>query len=292
MNPAQSKTVMVTGATGALGRAVLARLARDARFRVVTAGRQGCDLRFDLRDAEQIRNAVASAQADWILHLAATFSGEFDEACTSNVDAARHLLDAVLASGRECRVVLIGSAAEYGVVQPEQNPVGEDRVLAPVSVYGTTKAWQTQLASLYAARGADVVVARIFNLEGPGLGERLFAGRLQRQIDDVLGGRKQSMEFGPLGAVRDYISTADAAEQLLAIASGAIAGGVYHVASGTPVRMRDLMLRRLAEHGIDPAIVQEAPELTNRSGYDVPVIYADIRKTMELMNNWRAGGNA
>lgn len=283
--------VLVTGASGALGRAVCARL-REGGQRVVTAGRsEGNQLRLDLSDAQQIQAVLASSQPDLVLHLAASFAGDYAQAVALNVEASRQLLEAVEQSGRSIRVVLIGSAAEYGVVEPEENPIGEARALKPVSVYGMSKAWQTQLAHLYAARGVDVAVARVFNLIGPGMSERLFVGRLQQQIAAVLAGRQQSIELGPLSATRDYLSTEAAAEQLLAIAALAPAGSVHNVASGEPVTMRALMQRMLAEHGLDPAIVAEAPALSNRSGYDVPVIYADIGKTRALLQQWRNGAN-
>jgi nucleoside-diphosphate-sugar epimerase len=177
-------------------------------------------------------------------------------------------------------------------VHPDENPVREDRVLRPVSVYGMTKAWQTQLAGLYAARGVDVAVARVFNLEGPGMSERLFVGRLQKQIQEVLAGSRQVIELGPLDATRDYLSTAEAAEQLLAIAAYAPAGSIHHVASGVPVTMRALMERMLAASGLDAGIVRENRELSNRSGYDVPAIYADVGATMALLKQWRNSDEA
>jgi nucleoside-diphosphate-sugar epimerase len=289
------KTVLVTGATGALGRAVIARLQKEDGCRVLAASRQPADaagLQLDVRDREQLTAVIGHTRPDLVLHLAASFANDFDEAYAVNVEATRNLLDAVQQSGTGTRVLLVGSAAEYGVVRPEENPIREDHLLVPVSIYGMTKAWQTQLAGLYASRGVDVVVARVFNLDGPGMSERLFIGRLQQQIDEVLAGRKSAIELGPLGAVRDYLSTADAAEQLLAIAAHAKRGQVHHVASGIPVTMRELMVKRLAAYRLDAAIVQEAAELSNRVGYDVPAIYADVSSTMQLMNIWRKSGEA
>lgn len=289
------KTVMVTGATGALGQAVIGLLRKGANCRVIAASRQ-CDdtngLQLDVSDHRQLAAAIDSTEPDLVLHLAATFAGEFDEAYAINVEAARHLLDAVQQSGRRTRVLLVGSAAEYGAVQPEENPIREDRVLNPVSLYGLTKAWQTQLAGLYASRGVDVVVARVFNLDGPGLSDRLFIGRLQKQIEEVLDGRKSVIELGPLSAIRDYVSTHEAADQILAIAAHAESGSVHHVASGIAVEMRDLLARYLRLHGLDTSIVREAAELSARAGYDAPAIYADVTKTMHLMKIWRAGVEA
>lgn len=285
------KTVLVTGAAGALGQAVIARLREDGHWRVVATSRH-CDesigFQLDVRDSEQFAATINRAGPDLILHLAATFTGDFDDAYATNVEATRHLLDLIQQkSGSRIRVLLAGSAAEYGMVRPEDNPIREDRLLAPVSVYGLTKAWQTQLAGLYASRGVDVVVARIFNLDGGDISERLFIGRLQRQIEEVLAGRKSAIELGPLSAVRDYVSTDEAAEQILAIGTCAESGRVYHVASGVPITMRALLARYLAVYKLDPSIVKEAPELTTHIGYDVPAIYADVTSTMQLVRAWR-----
>ena len=283
-------TVLVTGATGALGQAVIARLRKDGCSNVLPTSRHCSDVsgfRLDVLDHNQAEKAIHDTKPDLVLHLAATYSSDFEEAYALNVGAARHLLEVVQHSGLQTRILLVGSAAEYGVVRPEENPIDEDHVLRPVSVYGITKAWQTQLAGLYASRGVDVVVARVSNLDGPGLSERLFIGRLQNQIAEVKAGRKSVIELGPLSATRDYVSTVEAADQLLAIAAHANSGEVYHVASGVPITMRALLGRYLTMNGLDESIVQEAVELSNRIGYDVPVIYANITKTTHLLNHWR-----
>ena len=280
------KTVLVTGATGALGQALVARLRKGGNYHVVATSRH-CDnengFQLDVRNPDQIAAAINRTEPNLIMHLAATFATDFDEAYAVNVEATRHLLDAVKKSGANMRVLLVGSAAEYGVVRPEENPIRENRVLKPVSIYGLTKSWQTQLAGLYACRGMDIVVARVFNLDGPGLTERLFIGSLQKQIKDVLAGKKSVIELGPISATRDYLTTDEAADQILAIAEHADSGRVYHVASGIPVTMRDLLILHLTINKLDAAIVRESAALTNHIGYDVPVIYADVTNTMQLM---------
>jgi len=280
------KTVLVTGATGALGQAVIKRLRQSGNCRVVATSRRYADedsLQLDVRNAEQLATAIERTKPELILHLAATFVNDFNEAYAVNVEATRQLLEAVQQSASCPRVLLIGSAAEYGVVKPEESPIREDHVLSPVSIYGLTKAWQTQLAGLYACRGVDIVVARVFNLDGPKLSERLFIGRLQKQIEEVLAGRKSVIELGSLAATRDYVSTDEAADQILAIAAHGESGRVYHVASGKPVTMRDILIRYLSIHKLDASIVHEGSDLTNRVGYDVPAIYADVTSTLQLM---------
>lgn len=279
------RKVLITGATGALGQALMSRLAAnqsDLDFFAPSRG-EGPE-QLDLRHHNHIVRTIERTQPNLIMHLAATFSNDFDEAFAINVSAARHILQAIEELALLTRVILIGSAAEYGLVSVEENPISEERVLRPVSIYGVTKAWQTELAYMYATRGVNVVVARIFNLIGPCLSERLFIGRLHKQIEELHCGRRAKIEVGPLSAIRDYISINDAITQLLAIADFGEAGEVYHVANGQPITMRELLARELAAHGLDESVVIEDSELSNRRGYDVPSIYADISKTTALMN--------
>lgn len=281
------KTVLVTGSTGALGQAIINCLQKDGGYEVIATSRNNDDSsrRLDVSDHEQLAALIDRENPELIFHLAATFVNDFDEAYAVNVEASRQLLETVQRSGRKTRVLLIGSAAEYGVIHPEENPVREDHVLNPVSVYGLTKAWQTQLAGFYSSCGVDAVVARVFNLDGDNLSERLFIGRLKKQIDDVLTGRQSVIELGPLNASRDYLSTDEAAAQILTVADHGESGQVYHVASGKPVVMREILVRYLEKNQLDISIVKESAGLSQRTGYDVPVIYADVSKTSRLGEN-------
>src|SRR5579884_3406495 len=155
------KRVLVTGGTGALGRAVITRMHNLGVCQVTVAGRQQrtgdtSGIQCDIRNLEQLSAALDRAKPDWVLHLAATFSGDLNEAYAINFAPAQRILEWVQRNGLKTRVILIGSAAEYGVVRPNENPIREDHVLAPVSVYGVSKACQSQLVSFYTGQGVDV----------------------------------------------------------------------------------------------------------------------------------------
>ena len=278
------KTVLVTGATGALGLAVTEYINKNEGYEIVSTSRNGENTNFqlDITDKEQLSKIIAQVRPKFILQLAATFTHDFEDAYAVNVEANRQLLEIVQHSKIGARVILIGSAAEYGVIQPDENPVTEDHILNPVSVYGLTKAWQSQLVGFYAKRGVDVVVARVFNLKGENLSDKLFIGRLRNQIDDVLSSDKSTIELGSLSATRDYISVEHAVQKIFSIAESGESGNIYNVASGKPILMRELLVEYLEKYGLDISIVNETAESSNHTGYDVPVIYADIRKTLRL----------
>jgi len=277
----------VTGAAGGLGRLLCGRLAEDGTVELVRTDRRGADasgdLPCDITDPAAVAALVGRTRPDRIYHLAGSASGDFERDCAVNADGARFLCEAVRGLGLRSRIVVIGSAAEYGLIAPAENPVSEVRAPRPVTVYGLTKAFQTGIASFYAARhGVDIVVARLFNLLAPGLAEHLFVGRAERLFAQFRRGEVATLEFGNLSSARDYVDGDEAVGQLLRIADRGVRGEVYHVASGRPIVMRDLLARLLREAAIDPGVVREAPERPTRLGTDVPMIYADISKTRAL----------
>ncbi len=284
-------TVLVTGATGGLAAAVLERFAAAGSGPVVASGRaEGARIagdadyvRCDLSDRDDVRALVARIRPRAVVHLAGSFRNDLAADTTVNALSAGWLIEALSDTGCDARVVLIGSAAEYGVVAPEDNPVPESRPLRPVSVYGLTKAMQTQLAGYFAAaKGADVVVARLFNVVGPGLSDRLFAGRAQRQIEAFARGEIERLEFGSLEAARDYLDTGEAAERIARVFAHGRRGEVYNVGSGRPVTMRALLESMLARAGIPDAPVVERPVAGRAAVIDLPCIYADVGKLERL----------
>lgn len=281
--------VLITGATGCLGRLLRARLAEDPHVELLLTSRSRLGepnhTRCDLAEADAVKRLIAETRPDRVFHLAGSRSGDYEQDRAVNAEAARWLCEAVRQQSLACRVILIGSAAEYGLVHPSENPLSETRSVRPASVYGLTKAFQTQIASLYATgHGMDVVVARMFNLLAPGLAEHLFVGRAERLIAKYRRGEVQRLSFANLSARRDYVTGADAVTQLLLIASKGRAGEVYHIASGRAVQVRDLLMRMLSEAGIKPEVVREDEERSAAMGAEIPVIYADLSKTKALAN--------
>ena len=278
---------LVTGASGFAGSHLLEYLKSHHGATCIGTSRTPSDnpsiLRCELTDGRQVEDVIEQTRPSVIIHAAGSFSNDFETDYMNNVVAAKVILDAVQKCQKDARVVLMGSAAEYGHVSDEDNPVSEEHPLKPISVYGWCKAAQTLLAPLYLnLYGLQVMVARTFNLSGRGMSEKLFTGRVEQQIRDVKSGKSDRISVGNLDAKRDYIDIDDACVMYHAIASRGIAGEVYNVGSGTAVSMRELLHKMLAEYGLDAAIVDESQNF--RPPNEVSMIYADIGKITALMN--------
>jgi len=244
---------MVTGGSGFLGRHLLARLV-DMGAEVVAIGRRPIErhptVRFipvDLDDPAFVTRAVAEVGPAVIFHLAGrTPPADPDRLYRSNTMATVHLLDALRASGRPARVVLVGSAAELGPVPVEVLPVAEDYPCRPADAYGLSKLLATA-AGLAARPPLDVIVARVFNPIGPGLPRSQALGRFASDI--AVGSGPLRLLVGDLDARRDFVDARDVAGALIALAERGRAGRVYHVGTGRSERVGDGLARLIALSG-------------------------------------------
>lgn len=264
---AQPKTVMVTGAGGFIGRSLIARMAAapDARLIAVhhaahaVSPRGVTSVSGDLADSETAEKLVRAFRPDTIVHAAGRNKGAEGDLWRDNVLTAKHLLDAAERVSPRPHLILLGSAAEYGINSPE--PIPETAPCHPATAYGRTKLAATQEAMRRAARGkADVTVLRPFNLIGPGIGGELVLGafleRLSRALPVSSGDIKVTM--GRLDAVRDFVPLADLLAIIEAVAEKRICGEIINVCSGRGRATREILQRVAALAGLRVEIVSDA----------------------------------
>lgn len=228
-------SLLVTGAGGFLGRHLVEHLKVVAPAAEIRAPRRAeVDLAGDGWPA-----LLAAAAPSVIFHVAGRLIGTDDELRRDNEQTAARLFAALADATPAPRVVLASSAAVYGAPGSREHPIAETREPKPRGLYAETKRAAERHAERFAARGGRVVVARISNPVGPGMGDHLLCGTVARQVVAIERGRQNpAIALGDLSPLRDFVHASDVAAALWTLAEKGVAGEAYNVAAGysTPVR--------------------------------------------------------
>jgi GDP-4-dehydro-6-deoxy-D-mannose reductase len=258
-----AERALVTGARGFVG-SHLVRELEDNGFDVLAAGHTDGDV----TDPYAMRRLVAAARPAHVFHLAGVREAPLDALLLVNVGGTVNLLDAVAKEASSARVVVVGSAAEYG--ETDREPVVEEHPLGPVTNYGIAKAAQGLAAAAVAARaGIHLARVRLFNLLGPGEPRSFVASALAARIAAIQAGTEAPpLRTGDLTTRRDFVDVRDAARALRLVATHGEAGAVYNVCSGRTTRIGELVEQLLDLAGLDVA-VESVPEAaaTNVRGH-------------------------
>lgn len=201
---------------------------------------------------EVILGRVADFQPSHIINFLGSFSNDFDTDLIANVVVPRALLEAASSSAAQASIVLIGSAAEYGIPLDPISPVDESHPCRPLTVYGLTKHMQSLLACQYATRKTpiNVKLARTFNIISKELSDKLFVGKIYRQIEEIRAGKRCEITCGWLDDVRDYLPISQAVDDYIRILLYGSPGETYNVCSGNPITMRRLLTEILTQEGL------------------------------------------
>jgi len=173
--------ILVTGATGAIGRDLIPLLREKYGNDKVIAGynrrvpEEDPKIKVDVSDIGALRAIVRDKGVSSIYHLAALLSvaAEQDPEAAErvNTQGLRNVLDVMaeqVADGKNMTGFWASSIAVYGEDLPAEN-VAEDVVLKPITVYGKGKvAGEQAIAEFYRTAGVEMRVIRFPGLNGPG----------------------------------------------------------------------------------------------------------------------------
>ena len=256
------KKALITGATGYLGQQLMAWIKRHTDWEVLGVSRQAtasmdmAPLDCGLADLASWCGLLKNVQPDVIFHLAsAPKAAPADLQRTVTVEGTRKLCRAIFEVAPLARLVIAGSAAEYGVLAPN-TAVSEAHLCQPFSDYGQAKLAQTELAlAAKVELDLNTVVARVFNVygileksnEAIHLPDNAVLTNLLQQLIPYAGtAKKANRETVPLTlrtqqSVRDYLDIHDTLTALMALASQTTPSAIYNVGSGTGTSVQELV---------------------------------------------------
>lgn len=251
--------LLVTGATGVLGRRVVQRL-RAAGHDVVATARSAADgvVPADLSSSAQAHRLVVESQPEVVVHLAGG-QAPSPQVYAANIVPTVHLLDALRAAAPDARVLVTGSAAEYG--EGAGTPIAETALCRPVNDYGRAKLAQTSTARAMAdAWRLQLLVVRPFNVVAGEMPASSPLGNVRRQL--LAGqGRRRTVVCGRTDVRRDFVAADDVAAVVAGLAEQWPQAPVLNLCSGHGVTLGEVLagLARALEVEVD---VVHDPDLT------------------------------
>lgn len=290
--------VLVTGAAGLIGGEAVRAFARAGVevVGIVRASRapgsdQIREVAVDLRDPAATRSLIDCAP-DVVVHAAAVLPRRFEgEDAIAAARENRAIDDVVLAATASlgCPLIFISSTSVYGCVQTsctESSPV------APRGAYGAEKIRSEE--KVLGLRGRTVIL----RISAPYGARQRFETVLRRFIS--LASRGEDLRYYGTGArEQDFTAVEDVSAAIVAAAT-ATSEGIFNVASGQPIAMRDLARLVIQTVGATTSKVLAAgvddPEEHCRARVDITRAAAELhwRPTIDLASgirrlaaNWR-----
>lgn len=277
----------ITGIGGFIGRQLASALRAsfpDACIVALGRGRSShasAIFDIDLLDTGRVRESIDQIHPDYIFHLAGVvYSRDWRELHSGNVQITINILEAVREVGVVSKIIVPGSAAEYGGVRAADLPLVETLAPNPVTPYGVAKVWQTSVARYYATTGLDVVVGRIFNVIGPGAPESLSIGTFASQLGRIKNGEAPpKIMVGNLKPKRDFVDIRDVCQALITLAKRGKSGEIYNICSGASASMEHLLGELITRLGLDVEVSVEPARVKMGEIADIFGSYQKIRES-------------
>ncbi len=244
--------VAVSGATGFVGRHVVAALAR-AGVEPMLWLRPSSPLpalfshhrvaRINVDDPPE-RAFDLLGRPDVLIHLAwgglPNYSSlhHFESELPAHYALLKRLVEEGLST-----LVVAGTCFEYGM---QSGPLSETLVAAPANPYALAKdTLRRELQALQRERPFALTWARLFYVHGEGQAETSLRSQLRRAVES--GAPSFAMSGGE--QLRDYLPVEQAADHLVALATRRRELGIVNVCSGRPVSVRSLVEGWIAANG-------------------------------------------
>jgi UDP-glucose 4-epimerase len=262
------RRVLATGATGAVGPAVVRALIEEGwQVRALVRRDPPPDLlpavvervRGDLLDPASLRRAAEGVDA--VLHMAALLHEQSGDARAMNVDATRTLVDAA----RGKRFVFFSTIAVYG----PGGPFDEESPARPATEYARTK-----LEAEGIVLDAGGIVLRL-----PAVYGSRMKGHYATLVRALARGTFPIIGMGDNH--RTLVHECDLAQAAVLALGAPAAGRLYNVTDGTTHAMRDIIGAIAAALGKSPPRLRVPLPLVRAAGVIVPKLGARLDKYLE-----------
>ncbi len=279
--------VLITGASGFVGRHLLAALAALPDVPQIVAGTYGEEapgllnvraVPLDVTDAERILAVIQAEQPTHVMHLAgisviSQANRDVRRTWDVNTQGTLNVALAIKGGAPACRLIFCSSAQVYGGSFRSGKPLAEDAPLDPENFYAASKAAADILIGQMAKAGLRAIRLRPFNHTGPGQPPQLAVASFASQIAAIeRGEQKPVMKVGNLSMRREFLDVRDVVDAYVLTIQRFDKlpnGTVLNIASGEAIALDAILKMLLAMSAKEIKVVPD-PDLMRPN--DTPVM--------------------
>lgn len=238
----------------------------------------------DILEAKKLKANLRNESWDYVFHLAAFSSPAQSfknpqKTLENNIVGEINLLEGLVSAKSKAKILIIGSADEYGRVEPKHLPIDENTPLSPTSPYAVSKVAQDLLGLQYFINNKlQIVRVRPFNHIGPRQSHLFAIASFAAQIAQCEKKGGGTIKVGNLDTSRDFTDVRDMVKAyILALDEGEL-GEVYNLGSGQAVKMADILKTMVSQSSAKIRIETDKSRLHS---HDIKTIYCDSKKFRE-----------
>ncbi len=240
----------------------------------------------DILDFDNLKQIINEIKPEIIFHLAG-FSSikksfEQPELCKKiNVQGTKNLLEAVINSKINPKILIISSADVYGI--PKSIPTPETAELNPISPYAESRKEQEELCKEYMEK-LQIIISRSSPHIGPGQQPIFVASDFAKQIAEIEKNLKEPIiKVGNLEVKRDFTDVRDMVKTYLLTIEKCKPGEIYNICSGKTYSIKEILDKLLSFTQVKITIKQD-PNKIRKS--DIPVLVGDNSKFVKA-TGWK-----
>ena len=240
--------VLVSGASGFIGKQVVQFLQGLGQWRILTSGRNEEKLKelgadYIVYDINQEHHHCYDrlGRPEVLIHLAWEGLPQYQESFHLDRNLINHyrFLQSMVAQGLPSLTVT-GTCYEYGL---QNGCLREEMPANPTTCYGLAKdVLRRRLAALQKEHPFRLRWLRLFFMHGPGQPARTLMG----QVDQALAAGQESFDMSSGEQLRDYLPAPEVAALIAKVALQTRHDGIFNVCSGQPISVRRLVEEHIA----------------------------------------------
>lgn len=238
----------------------------------------------DITNASKVKDTVKEIRPDMVFHLAAQSSVGLSwkhPALTYsvNITGTVNILEALKEFSPNARILLVGSAEQYGSVAIDEQPIKETQHLVGNNPYSVSKMAQEAAARLFLKdSNLQIIRVRAFNHIGAGQETKFVIPNWCSQVISMEKDlKKDSCLFvGNINVKRDFTDVRDIVRAYILLAENGKSGEIYNVGSGISHSLEDV-LKLIKENSFRKDITWKVDESRLRPS-DIEELCADVTK--------------